>query len=123
MRLVSAEQDMELRWRALTSSCQMVRVWLWKMPVSMSSRMLPPTRWASTPADLNLTTQTSQQEQQSKQQEEASACTACRVSLSGTIPEGGVNSSSLEVFAALALPPEDHSTLMCYDPRKGCLVA
>eukprot|EP00439_Symbiodinium_sp_Y106_P070664 s699_g12.t1 len=35
--------------------------------------------------------------------------------------KGGVNSSSLEVFAALALPAEDHSALMCYDPRKGCL--
>jgi len=33
--------------------------------------------------------------------------------------KGGVNSSSLEVFAALALPAEDHSALMCYDPRKG----
>lgn len=33
--------------------------------------------------------------------------------------KGGVNSSSLEVFAALALPAEDHSALMCFDPRKG----
>ncbi|CAJ1424281.1 unnamed protein product [Effrenium voratum] len=33
--------------------------------------------------------------------------------------KGGVNSSSLEVFAALALPPDDHSELMCFDPRKG----
>eukprot|EP00930_Biecheleria_cincta_P019372 TRINITY_DN147_c0_g3_i1.p1 TRINITY_DN147_c0_g3~~TRINITY_DN147_c0_g3_i1.p1 ORF type:complete len:581 (-),score=105.96 TRINITY_DN147_c0_g3_i1:152-1660(-) len=32
--------------------------------------------------------------------------------------KGGVNSSSLEVLAALALPVDDHSRLMCYDPKK-----
>lgn len=33
--------------------------------------------------------------------------------------KGGVNSSSLEVLAALALTEEDHTTLMCYNPHKG----
>ncbi|CAE8609699.1 unnamed protein product [Polarella glacialis] len=33
--------------------------------------------------------------------------------------KGGVTSSSLEVFAALALPVEQHSALMCYDPKHG----
>jgi glutamate dehydrogenase len=32
--------------------------------------------------------------------------------------KGGVTSSSLEVFSALALTPEDHSTLMSFDPSK-----
>lgn len=32
--------------------------------------------------------------------------------------KGGVNSSSLEVLAALALPPEEHSSLMCYNPLR-----
>lgn len=31
--------------------------------------------------------------------------------------KGGVNSSSLEVFAALALPVDDHSRLMCFNPK------
>lgn len=31
--------------------------------------------------------------------------------------KGGVNSSSLEVMAALALDAEDHASLMCYDPK------
>eukprot|EP00930_Biecheleria_cincta_P019369 TRINITY_DN147_c0_g1_i4.p1 TRINITY_DN147_c0_g1~~TRINITY_DN147_c0_g1_i4.p1 ORF type:complete len:1150 (-),score=209.95 TRINITY_DN147_c0_g1_i4:133-3582(-) len=31
--------------------------------------------------------------------------------------KGGVNSSSLEVFAALALPVDVHSRLMCYNPK------
>eukprot|EP00931_Biecheleriopsis_adriatica_P003747 TRINITY_DN105516_c0_g1_i1.p1 TRINITY_DN105516_c0_g1~~TRINITY_DN105516_c0_g1_i1.p1 ORF type:complete len:1172 (-),score=218.17 TRINITY_DN105516_c0_g1_i1:95-3181(-) len=33
--------------------------------------------------------------------------------------KGGVNSSSLEVFAALALSAQHHTELMCYDPQKG----
>ncbi|CAK9021826.1 Glutamate dehydrogenase 2 (NAD-specific glutamate dehydrogenase) (NAD-GDH), partial [Durusdinium trenchii] len=33
--------------------------------------------------------------------------------------KGGVNSSSLEVFAGLALLPEEHNALMCYNPRTG----
>jgi len=33
--------------------------------------------------------------------------------------KGGVTSSSLEVFAALALSVEDHSSLMTYSPEKG----
>lgn len=33
--------------------------------------------------------------------------------------KGGVNSSSLEVFAALALPPADHAALMTYSPEAG----
>ncbi|CAK0831952.1 unnamed protein product [Prorocentrum cordatum] len=33
--------------------------------------------------------------------------------------KGGVNGSSLEVLAALALPPEDHEALMAYDPDAG----
>mmetsp|Transcript_40612 Transcript_40612/g.94315 ORF Transcript_40612/g.94315 Transcript_40612/m.94315 type:complete len:1161 (-) Transcript_40612:134-3616(-) len=33
--------------------------------------------------------------------------------------KGGVNSSSLEVFAALALSEEDHSAMMCYNPTCG----
>jgi glutamate dehydrogenase len=31
--------------------------------------------------------------------------------------KGGVTSSSLEVFAALALPPQDHTSLLTYDPE------
>lgn len=31
--------------------------------------------------------------------------------------KGGVNSSSFEVMAALALDAEDHASLMCYDPK------
>lgn len=33
--------------------------------------------------------------------------------------KGGVNSSSLEVLAALALSEEDHSAMMCYNPGNG----
>jgi len=33
--------------------------------------------------------------------------------------KGGVNSSSLEVLAALALTPEEHQLVMCYDPVSG----
>jgi len=33
--------------------------------------------------------------------------------------KGGVNSSSLEVLAALALPPPDHTSLMTYDPDQS----
>jgi len=33
--------------------------------------------------------------------------------------KGGVNSSSLEVLAALALSEEDHSAMMCYNPACG----
>lgn len=33
--------------------------------------------------------------------------------------KGGVNSSSLEVLAALALTEEDHSSMMCFDPACG----
>ena len=75
------------------------------MLASMSSRMLLPTRW-----------------------EEQLVCRPITIlspsihqSQLGAPCQGGVNSSSLEVFAALALPAEDHSALMCYDPRKGCL--
>eukprot|EP00930_Biecheleria_cincta_P045104 TRINITY_DN31087_c0_g1_i1.p1 TRINITY_DN31087_c0_g1~~TRINITY_DN31087_c0_g1_i1.p1 ORF type:complete len:1227 (-),score=201.69 TRINITY_DN31087_c0_g1_i1:60-3383(-) len=35
--------------------------------------------------------------------------------------KGGVNSSSLEVMAALALDSEDHASLMCYDPKTSSL--
>jgi glutamate dehydrogenase len=33
--------------------------------------------------------------------------------------KGGVTSSSLEVLAALSLPPAEHGSLMCYDPKES----
>ena len=99
------------RWRARISSSQMGRGSPWRMRASMSSRTPPRTRWG--PRDE------SKRNPHSFGREHG---VYCEHVLTDTC-QGGVNSSSLEVFAALALPPEDHSALMCYDPRKGCLVA
>jgi len=35
--------------------------------------------------------------------------------------KGGVTSSSLEVLSSLALPPEEHSRLMCFDPASSAV--
>merc|ERR1719454_1220878 len=43
----------------------------------------------------------------------------CHVFKDATTNKGGVTSSSLEVFAGLALSDADHSKMMTYDPAKG----